>query len=78
MKPSQQIKAALEGALSLDDMTNASLSSMRLAIYNIACSVLKLPSNDMKRLEIEKHPPAIQTLIRAECRRIYDLRNGKC
>ena len=74
MKPSQEIKQALEGALSLDDMTSASRSNMRLAIYNIACVVLKLPSSAMQRLEIEKHPPAIQTLIRAECRRVYDLR----
>ena len=74
MKPSHEIKAALEGALSLDDMTKASRSNMRLAIYNIACSVLKLPSNDMKREAIEKHPEAIQTLIRAECRRLYDMR----
>jgi hypothetical protein len=74
MKPSQQIKSALEGALSLDEIEPASISSMRLAIYNIACKVLALPSNDLKRKEIEKHPPEIQTLIRAECRRLYDLR----
>lgn len=74
MKPSQQIKAALEGALSLDELEPASISSMRLAIYNIACKVLALPSNDLKREEIENHPYGIQTLIRAECRRIYDMR----
>jgi hypothetical protein len=74
MKPSQQIKQALEGALSLNEIEPASLSSMRLAIYNIACKVLRLPSNELKRLEIEKHPEGIQALIRAECRRVYDLR----
>ena len=75
MKPSQQIKAALEGALPLDKLEPASLSSMRLAIYNIACKVLALHSNEIKREEIEKHPEGIQVLIRAECRRVYDLRN---
>jgi len=74
MKPSEQIKAALEGAASPDEMEPASFSSMRLAIYNIACKVLKLPSNDMKRKEIESHPEGIQTLIRLECRRLYDMR----
>ena len=77
MKPSQQIQKALEGALSLDELEPASLSSMRLAIYNIACKVLELPSNDLKRNEIEKHPEGIQVLIRAECRRVYYLRRGK-
>jgi hypothetical protein len=75
MKPSQQIQKALEGALSLDELEPASISSMRLAIYNIACKVLALPSNDMKREEIENHPEGIQVLIRAECRRIYDMRH---
>jgi hypothetical protein len=77
MKPSQQIQKALEGALSLDELDPASLSSMRLAIYNISCKVLALPSNEMKREEIEKHLEGIQVLIRAECRRVYDLRIGK-
>lgn len=77
MKPSDEIKAALEGAVSLDEMQPASLSSMRLAIYNIACKVLRLPSNELKRLEIEKHPEGIQVLIRAECRRLYDMRRKR-
>ena len=76
MKPSSQIKAALEGAVSLDELEPASLSSMRLAIYNIACEVIKLPNSDMQRNEIEKHPEGIQVLIRAECRRVYDLRGN--
>lgn len=74
MKPSQLIKAALEGAVSPDDLEPASFSSMRFAIYNIACKVLKLPSSDMQRNEIEKHPEGIQVLIRLECRRLYDMR----
>jgi hypothetical protein len=77
MKPSQQIQKALEGALSLDELEPASISSMRLAIYNVACKVLALPSNDMRREEIERHPEGIQTLIRAECRRVYNLRNER-
>lgn len=74
MKPSNQIKAALEGAVSLDELEPAIKSALRLPVYNIACKVLNLPSNDMKREEIEKHPDAIQALIRLECRRVYDLR----
>lgn len=75
MKPSGQIKAALEGAVQPSDMEPASLSSMRFAIYKIACKVLKLPTKAMQREEIESHPEGIRVLIRTECRRIYDLRN---
>ena len=75
MKPSDEIKAALEGAVSIDDLEPAILSALRLPVYNIACNVLKLPGNTMQREEIEKHPEAIQALIRLECRRVYDFRH---
>lgn len=74
MKPSDQIKAALEGAVLPSEIEPASLSAMRFNIYKIACKVLSLPTNSMKREFIESHPEAIQTLIRSECRRIYDYR----
>lgn len=74
MKPSDQIKAALEGAVLPSEIEPASLSAMRFSIYKIACKVLALPTNEMKRKLIESHPEGIQTLIRSECRRIYDYR----
>lgn len=75
MKPSEEIQSALDGAVLPSEMNKACLSAMSFKIYQIACEVLRLPGNDMKREAIEKYPDAIQTLIRAECRRVYDLRN---
>ena len=76
MKPSEQITAALNGA-ALSELDAASLSALRFHIYKIACVVLAQPSKSMQREEIERHPPEISELVRIECRRVYDLRNGK-
>ena len=74
MKPTEEMKGALSGALSLDDITPASVSALRLVIYNHALSVLQLRTNERKRKYIEKFPKGIQAMLRAECRRLYDQR----
>lgn len=77
MRPTTEIQAALDGSLSPEDMSGASRSSLEFSVYRIACRVLNQAGNDNKRKMIESHPKSLQPLIRAECRRIYDLRRGK-
>lgn len=76
MKPSEQISKALEGELELTNIDPASISNMRFQIYKIACEILAVPSNSKRKDMIESYPEGIQTLIRAECRRIYDYRKN--
>jgi hypothetical protein len=77
MRPTSEIQSALDGSLSPDELAPASLSSLRFTVYQIACVVLKTPGNETKRQIIESYPKGVQPLLRAECRRIYDLRRGK-
>lgn len=74
MKPSEEIQAALDGAVLPSEITPASLSAMRFKIYQISCDVLSKKSREEQRKLIESHPEAIQVLLRSECRRIYDHR----
>jgi hypothetical protein len=77
MRPSTEIKEALDGSLSVDQLAPASRSALALSVYRIACAVLIRTDNDTRRQMIESHPATLQPLIRKECRRIYDLRRGK-
>lgn len=77
MRPTTEIQAALDGSLSPDQLAPASRSALDMSVYRIACRVLRVPGNDNKRKAIEAHPKTIQPLIKAECRRIHDLRRGK-
>ena len=73
MTPTLEMKGALSGALLLADISPASRSALRLPIYNHALTVLGLRTNDRKREYISKFPDDIQTLLKAECRRLYNL-----
>ena len=68
------MEGALSGALSVSEISDASKSALRLPVYNIAVSVLRLRTNERKRERIESFPPDIQELVRKECRRLYDAR----
>ena len=76
MRPSKEIQAALEGGIAPDDLTQAARSSLDFSIYRIACRILNTPGNDPKRQMIESHPVTLQPLIKAECRRVFNLRRG--
>lgn len=73
MKPTTEIQSALEGA-QLETITPASMSALRFVIYRKACEVLAANNNAQRKRMIESHPEGIQALLRAECRRVYDLR----
>ena len=77
MKPTKEIEGALTGALSLDEISPASVSALRLPVHRIALAVLHLRTNDRKRERIEQYPKDIQTMIKKECRRLYDQRLSK-
>ena len=74
MKPTKEMEGALSGAFTLEEISPASVSALRLVIYKHALSVLSLRTNERKRKYIEKLPAGIQVMLRAECRRLFDMR----
>ena len=76
MRPTKEMEGALTGALTLDEISPASVSALGLRIYSEACNILLISTNERKRLAIESWPVGIQALLRAECRRLYDMRRN--
>jgi len=69
-----QIRAVLEGAARLEDLPPAAQSAIRLQIYHRACDVLTFTGNAAMAREIERQPETIREAVRAECRRLHELR----
>ena len=73
---SNRIAEALAGKMSTSELSEAELSALRLPVYHLAAKVLRLPSRSMQAELINAQPDDIQTLLRKECRRVYEYRKG--
>lgn len=67
------IRAVLNGEQPLSVLGPSALADVAMPIYEEACRVLKL-SKLVWVEEVEKHPPEIQELVKAEIRRLYAIR----
>jgi len=56
-----------------DHWRDAVRSAMQFPVYQVACSVLALPRNRWTD-KLSSVPESIRNAVRAECRRVFDLR----
>ena len=74
VKPSEQLKAILEGRERKAD--DAVMSWLRFPVYQRAVSVLKLPF-DQRREALDSVPDTWRGMVEVECVRVYKLQRGK-
>jgi len=76
-KPSINIQAALDGAVSVSSLSKAEQSAIRLPVYIMAVMVLSLPSKQARRDKLATLPSDIKELVEKEAKRIWLYRRSR-
>ena len=71
LKPSINIQAALDGAVSVSTLSKAERSALQLPVYIMAVMVLSLPSKQARRDKLLTLPPDIKPLVEEEAKRVW-------
>ena len=76
-KPSTNIQAALDGAVSVSSLSKAEQSALQLPVYIIAVMVLSLQGKQARRDKLATLPADIKTLAEKEAKRIWLYRKSR-
>lgn len=71
LKPSINIQAALDGAVSVSSLSKSERSAIQLHVYIIAVMVLSLPDKQSRRDKLATLPPDIKPLVEEEAKRVW-------
>lgn len=66
--------AVMRGEMTLEELSDAERSNIRLMIYHKACEVLNAGNREQRRTALGKVPETIREAVREESRRLYKLR----
>lgn len=70
-RPSDRIKAVLQGRVSLEDEEPGIQSACSKYIYDGASIILKLPSREARRAALDRLPPLIRPHLEREIMRLW-------
>lgn len=73
-KPSEELRALLEGRRTLENVSPSVRSWARFFIYQASDEILSMPSKTDRRAAIEKVPATIRDAVRQELLRLWELR----
>lgn len=77
LKPSEQLRGVLTGAVAWDDAPAAIRSWARFEVYKAACEVLEQPTKGDRRNMLARMPAFIRGRVEAEAKRVFSYRQKK-
>ena len=74
MKPQQWLNEVLSGRIAMEDAPISIQSWARLPIFQGACEIIALDTQDERRAELARIPQLIRPYVEREVRRVWVIR----
>lgn len=74
MKPQQWLNEVLSGRIAMEDAPASIQSWARLPIFQGACEIIALDTQDERRAELARIPQLIRPYVEREVRRVWVMR----
>jgi len=75
MKPQQWLNEVLSGRIAMEDAPTSIQSWARLPIFQGACEIIALDTQDERRAELARIPQLIRPYVEREVVRVWPIRN---